>query len=346
MILSASMPQRKYLWRPRYCLAKVRSLKDCLRPVCGSSDSSSRRINWLRMDLTRSLAAQHLKLRAYSPDVLPIALVASMGIVGALWNSHAGLTWQTPIAVAGVIVIPSVFLVMSVIFSTVYLNRTFAEVTLYFALWAVFPIFGIQLSYLAATLDFPLQDTLFTKADVAIGFDWRTWASLAWRYPIFIKVLIWSYQSNLYQPLGLVMIFSIFGPHGRNREFLSAMAIASIATIVIAGLLPTFGPNETYGIPSGWHTVLTELRAGAPGPLPYTGIVSFPSYHASMAVILTAATRSNRFVFVASSIVNGLMLIATVPIGYHYLVDLIAGCFSRGRRCMRRSGAQNVYRRR
>jgi membrane-associated phospholipid phosphatase len=108
------------------------------------------------------------------------------------------------------------------------------------------------------------------------------------------------------------------------------MAIASIATIVVAGLLPTFGPNEAYGIPSGWHTVLTHLRAGTQGPLPYTGIVSFPSYHASMAVILTAVTRSNRLAFVASSIVNSLMLIATVPIGYHYLVDLIAGCLIAG----------------
>jgi len=130
--------------------------------------------------------------------------------------------------------------------------------------------------------------------------------------------------------LALVLFFSIFGPRGRNREFLSAKAIASIATIVVAGLLPTFGPNEAYGIPSGWHTVLTQLRGGPPAPLPYTGIVSFPSYHASMAVILTWVTRSNRLALVASSIVNGLMLIATIPIGYHYLVDLIAGCLIAG----------------
>jgi len=67
------------------------------------------------------------------------------------------------------------------------------------------------------------------------------------------------------------------------------------------------------------------LRAGTQGPLPYAGIVSFPSYHTSMAIILAAATRSNRLVFIASSIVNSLMVVATIPIGYHYLVDLIAG---------------------
>jgi membrane-associated phospholipid phosphatase len=277
------------------------------------------------MVLLRSSLARIFKLLASSPSALPITLVAAMGIVAVLWNAYVGLTWQTPIAVAGVIVVPSLFLLMALIFSTALPNRRFAEITLYFALWAVFPIFGIQLSYLAATLDFPLRDTLFTKADAILGFDWRTWAALAWRYPTFIKVLIWCYQSNLYQPLALVLIFSIFGPRGRNREFLSAMAIASIVTIVVAGLFPTFGPNEAYGIPSGWHTVLTQLRTGTQRPLPYVGIVSFPSYHTSMAIILTAATRSNRWVFIASSIVNSLMVVATVPIGYHYLVDLIAG---------------------
>jgi len=248
-----------------------------------------------------------------------------MGIIAGLWNAYVGLTWQTPIDLAGVIVVPSLFLVMAAIFSTVLPHRTFAEIALYLALWAVFPIFGIQLSYLAATLDFPLRDTLFTKADALLGFDWRTWAAFAWRYPTFIKVLIWCYQSNLYQPPALVLFLSVFGPRGRNREFLSAMAIASIVTIIVAGLLPTFGPNEAYGIPSGWHTVLTQLRAGTQGPLPYAGIVSFPSYHTSMAIILAAATRSNRLVFIASSIVNSLMVVATIPIGYHYLVDLIAG---------------------
>jgi hypothetical protein len=60
--------------------------------------------------------------------------------------------------------------------------------------------------------------------------------------------------------------------------------------------------------------------------LHYVGIVTFPSFHASMAVLLAAATRDYRRVFVVSALVNGLMLIATVPIGYHYLVDVFAGC--------------------
>jgi membrane-associated phospholipid phosphatase len=58
----------------------------------------------------------------------------------------------------------------------------------------------------------------------------------------------------------------------------------------------------------------------------YVGIVTFPSFHASMAVLLAASMRGYRYGFAAAVIVNILMLLATVPIGYHYLTDVIAGC--------------------
>jgi membrane-associated phospholipid phosphatase len=167
---------------------------------------------------------------------------------------------------------------------------------------------------------------LFANADSAIGFDWRTWASLAWSHPVFINVLIWAYGSNIYQPFLLIVVLAFWGPRGRNRELLVATIFAYLITVEISTLLPAFGPNRVYGIPSEWDFVLRALRAGTQIPLHYVGNVTFPSFHASMAVTLTAGMRGNRYGFAVASIVNGLMLLATVPIGYHYLVDLIAGC--------------------
>jgi len=135
-----------------------------------------------------------------------------------------------------------------------------------------------------------------------------------------------AYESNVYQPFLLVLAFALFGPRGRNREFLIASALAALVTVAIAAALPAFGPNKIYGIASGWDSILEALRVGSHRPLHYVGIVTFPSFHASMALILTTSVRGNRYTMAAASIVNGLMLIATVPIGYHYLVDIIAGC--------------------
>jgi len=60
-------------------------------------------------------------------------------------------------------------------------------------------------------------------------------------------------------------------------------------------------------------------------PMPYIGIISFPSFHASMAVLFTAAVRGNRYLFVPTFCLNAILLIATVVIGYHYFVDVLAG---------------------
>jgi membrane-associated phospholipid phosphatase len=104
-----------------------------------------------------------------------------------------------------------------------------------------------------------------------------------------------------------------------------ATVLALLTTVAIGTVLPGFGPNEIYGIPSAWSGVLYSLRAGAHTPLTYVGIITFPSFHASMAVMWTFAMRNIRYGFSVAAFVNGLMLVACMPIGYHYLVDVIVG---------------------
>jgi hypothetical protein len=125
------------------------------------------------------------------------------------------------------------------------------ELATFFGLWGIFPVFAIRLNYLAATLNFPLQDILLARADSTMGFDWRTWASIAWSHPALINILILCYRSNIYQPFILVVIFAIWGPRGRNHELLTATVLASLLTVVVSAVLPAFGPNRAYGIASG-----------------------------------------------------------------------------------------------
>ncbi len=264
--------------------------------------------------------------QASAEHTLPIALVAGITIASLLWNERVGLTFVPELPLATYMITIFVFFGIAVIFSTVWSHRVIVELATYFALWGTFPIFAIRLNYLAATLDFPLRDMLFARADSALGFDWRTWASLAWSHPALINILVFCYRSNVYQPLIVVLIVAIWGPRGRNREIITATAIASLLTVVVSALLPAFGPYRAYGIASGWDAVLAALRAGTHAPLQYVGIVTFPSFHASMAVILAASMRGYRYVFPVAVIVDSFMLLATVPIGYHYLVDVIAGC--------------------
>ena len=54
------------------------------------------------------------------------------------------------------------------------------------------------------------------------------------------------------------------------------------------------------------------------------GIISFPSFHAVMAVLLTRIHRGSRLLWPMAAL-NAVMLLSVLSEGGHYLVDAIAG---------------------
>ena len=55
------------------------------------------------------------------------------------------------------------------------------------------------------------------------------------------------------------------------------------------------------------------------------GIISFPSMHAAVAIIVPYTLRWNRCLFWPSAALDAAMLLSAVPSGNHYLADVIAG---------------------
>ena len=55
------------------------------------------------------------------------------------------------------------------------------------------------------------------------------------------------------------------------------------------------------------------------------GIVTMPSYHTVLAVLLTYAFRRTGLVGYGIATLNFVMLLSIPPIGGHYLVDVLAG---------------------
>jgi len=55
------------------------------------------------------------------------------------------------------------------------------------------------------------------------------------------------------------------------------------------------------------------------------GLITFPSFHTTLAVLFVAALRRHRLALAIGAVVNGLMLLSIPSEGGHYLVDVIAG---------------------
>ncbi len=121
---------------------------------------------------------------------------------------------------------------------------------------------------------------------------------------------------------------------------LAALTIALVLCIFIFPFCPALGGYAYFGIGreivpyvpdlSAWRypEVLQGVRDGRIDELgmkTLEGIVAMPSFHASAALILGWGFWSSRLLRWPFLLLNLAMLVSSVPIGGHYIVDVLAG---------------------
>ncbi|MGH6770604.1 MAG: phosphatase PAP2 family protein [Xanthobacteraceae bacterium] len=204
-----------------------------------------------------------------------------------------------------------------------------------------FAAVGAPLSYLAAgaSAAFPLQDHAFDVADRALGFDWM--AVLDWmnEMPTTFALLRLVYGSLTLQMALAVLCLAFAGRLLWLRTYTLAFLLAALITIVVSALLPASGvwlhyglteadsPHVVPGVSTVWP-VFTGLRDGSVRTLVATdaeGVITFPSLHSALAVIMIAALWPIPIVRWIVLLLNVAMLAATPIDGSHYLTDVIAG---------------------
>jgi hypothetical protein len=198
---------------------------------------------------------------------------------------------------------------------------------------------GAPLSYLAASADLPLHDDALAAVDRALGLDWT--AMLAWMNaaPLVFGMLRPIYLSLTLQMTTVVLCLAFSGRLAWLRVYTLAFILAALISIGISAMLPAAGawphyapdPSDTlhllptvstswpvfYGLRDGTFRSLVAIGS--------EGIITFPSLHAALAVIVVAAlwpVPVARWLFL---MLNLLMLLATPVDGSHYFIDVLAG---------------------
>lgn len=214
-----------------------------------------------------------------------------------------------------------------------YLRSALAFESVAVTLAVAFTVPG--LSTMAASLNMPYQDAALLAADRTLGFDWRAIVEWTRDRPDLSVTLSYVYKSLLWQPLILFPLLARYNPE-RLRRVLGTSTVALLITIAAF----TFVPAQTGYVYLGYtHAdfpdmrtntawgvahILNAIRAGE-RQLSLDGLVTFPSYHAAGAMLLAygwLAIPALRWIFVP---LNILMLFSCVPIGSHYVVDVLAG---------------------
>lgn len=186
----------------------------------------------------------------------------------------------------------------------------------------------------------PYADNALAAADRALGFDWLAMHAWFQHSPIWSRVLIQSYFALNWGPQVLIFLLCALRSREAAFGFLTAWAVALVLTVVIYPLFPAIAAFHHYGLTpdmmpgqtatASWQLpeIMEGLRNGTDrvlGRAELTGIVTMPSFHAAGAILLMWGYWTFKRLRVAAVALNGTMFLSAVPVGGHYLVDIIAG---------------------
>ncbi len=207
--------------------------------------------------------------------------------------------------------------------------------------FALFGLLFVILSYIAAIFSAPYRfyDAEIMAIDSSLGFDWLAYISWVNANPVVNNILKFAYHSVFQIPcLFLGLIFT--KNHNRLYGVMLCLIISVIIVIVLSAILPTVAPftylkinsndyQNVYMLPAYAHIEdLFHMRFDTEKTVILSamkGIITFPSFHASLSLILAWGFWSVPWLRFSFLLLNLIMLAAIPVSGGHYLTDMIAG---------------------
>jgi PAP2 superfamily len=196
------------------------------------------------------------------------------------------------------------------------------------------------LTYVAGSANLPLQDANLLAIDRALGLDWEAYVRYVNDHPVLATWLSYGYTMIRWPIFAIPVVLAAAHRYRRIEEFTFAFAFSLIVTTVLSMLVPAYGVYQQIGLdpatlvnldPRAYLDTVRDLGPVREGTLRHldlfglAGIVTFPSFHATSAVLYAWAFWPVRWIRPIALIANGAMLASTPIDGGHYFIDLIAG---------------------
>jgi membrane-associated phospholipid phosphatase len=199
-----------------------------------------------------------------------------------------------------------------------------------------FTLFCIVASFIAAggiatTPSLHILNWSLLAIDLKLGFHQIAVMSWTQQHPWLVETLQFAYNSwgvqFLVVPVGLALF---------NREAeVAKWTYATLMSMVIGGMIyfvfPSTSPASVLDSPYfpascyaciahyyGLHHLLDIPSNGC-------GLIDFPSFHVIDAVLNFLAVRRIKVLAIPLLILNSILIASTLLLGYHFLVDVIAG---------------------
>ena len=195
------------------------------------------------------------------------------------------------------------------------------------------------LALIAMASPAPLQDGALMGASAAIGLDYAALMTAIARHPPLGGILRAAYDSSGPMAYAALLFLAWTRQFVRLRRFVLLNALLLTACVTIAIFAPSKGfavvaplpADVAAALPPGaavFYDRIAELyRSGALrtlDPADFSGVIVFPSYHTVMALMVVYGCWATPILRWIAAVLNALTLLSIVPIGGHYVWDMIA----------------------
>jgi len=182
----------------------------------------------------------------------------------------------------------------------------------------------------AITTPFPIIDPVLLKIDSVLGFSTTQVMASTYHYSWIVHFLNFCYNTWFIQLCLTPLLLAVYN----NRTEIDRYMIATFFSFLIGGMIyyfwPTIAPagvlHSPYFLPDqiALVTRFTEVHQHLPISVLEGGMIAFPSFHVINALLILYAWRRYPVVLIPLLIIDLGLITATLALGYHYLLDIVA----------------------
>jgi hypothetical protein len=185
---------------------------------------------------------------------------------------------------------------------------------------------------IAARTNVPLVDAQLSAFDATLGISTAAICEIAAHWPKLRVISNAAYVSLVPMMIAAVLIPALLGRKRAPRRFLLSAILAALMSIVLFSICPAAGPWTVQPLKATQEQANTTaylhlLKLGNPIHVEpdLAAIISFPSYHAALALLSGIALWNLRWLRPLTVLLTAAICVSTVTTGWHYGVDVLGG---------------------
>jgi membrane-associated phospholipid phosphatase len=191
----------------------------------------------------------------------------------------------------------------------------------------------VVLMYGIAASGHPLVDSALTRLDATLGFHESAVVMWVSSHPTTNVPFRTAYVTLMPQTLLVIVVLGLFDDGIALRKFMLRFMVCALITAGLFQWFPAAGPFTSQGYqPTGsqahYLAHFRAMRDGATLALRWKeveGLITFPSFHATWAILLALAYWRRRVLFPLFAALNLAVVVSTLTSGWHYLTDVLGG---------------------